>query len=1011
MTPLDETLRGLGADLASFHHFDADEPVLLPYATLLAARNAGDQDLRALHGVYEWQKSPLMFLVNADDVRGDSARLHRIRRLVAMRGDAPYLGVVAPGRLDVYSIALDGKPLAEARVDTGVPRGQEHVTFAQLANLRPGLPTTSRNWIAPVVLKLLGSAIDSLKSTGRVSDADAVSLVGRALFTRFLGDRDLLPQSPTDQDDGAARLFDSAEAASATSAWLDETFNGDFLPLSDGLFSKLPPAAFAVLGDVLRRAPGGQLALGWQERWDNLDFAHIPVGVLSQAYEHYLRRHARDRQRKEGGYYTPRPIADLMVRGALHALEQDRPPGSGPVRVLDPAAGAGVFLLTAFRQLVARRWRQDGARPNTRVLREILYSQLVGFDINEAALRFAALGLYLISIELDPHPEPVQKLRFANLRGRVLHKVGSEDGADARGLGSLGPDVGDEHAGQYDIVVGNPPWASATKLPCWRLVEEKVATIARDRLPSGSPPPPIPNEVLDLPFVWRAMEWCKPGGQIAFALHARVLFQQGDGMPDARRALFNALDVVGVVNGVELRQTKVWPEISAPFCLLYARNRVPGPGAGFRFVSPRLEASLNNSGQMRIDADNGVIVTTEQVSNQPEILKVLFRGGDADLILYERIRERGFPPLSAYWSTGSGTDQLGRCGNGYQRLRKSSRIAKNGDGLPGMPANFLKKLPDFDLNAVPGLLVDTGNLQKFRGDRVHFRRARDLYRAPLLIVHKSPPASRSRIRIVVAEEDVAFNQTYYGYSAARHADGRLIVRYFGLILSSKLALWLALITSGEFGFEREAIEKSTIDGIPVPDPERLSSVERRRIDALFDRVAEGGTQKAWEAVDSWAAEIYGLRDRDVQTISDTLKYNLPFAENRRRAQSSPSAAEIARFCDTLAEELAPWGARFGASIVAEPEVASVAAPWRGIRITRKANKIPEGQSVAGKGWFEVLRLADQLAATEVTFPGTDGDSLWLGRLDQARYWTETQARQVARRLVWHHIDFLSGRAS
>ena len=46
------------------------------------------------------------------------------------------------------------------------------------------------------------------------------------------------------------------------------------------------------------------------------------------------------------------------------------------------------------------------------MLRRILYKQMVGFDINEAALRFSALGLYLLLIELDPDPRPVDKLRF-----------------------------------------------------------------------------------------------------------------------------------------------------------------------------------------------------------------------------------------------------------------------------------------------------------------------------------------------------------------------------------------------------------------------------------------------------------------------------------------------------------------------------------------------------------------------------------------------------------------------
>ena len=84
-----------------------------------------------------------------------------------------------------------------------------------------------------------------------------------------------------------------------------------------------------------------------------------------------------------------------------------------------------------------------------------------------------------------------------------------------------------------------------------------------------------PRSGLRLPFVWRAMEWAKPDGQISFALHARLLFAQGDGMPAARQALFEALDVTSVVNGTELRQTKVWPHILAPFCILFGTNRNP----------------------------------------------------------------------------------------------------------------------------------------------------------------------------------------------------------------------------------------------------------------------------------------------------------------------------------------------------------------------------------------------------------------------------------------------------
>lgn len=999
ITDLAAELRRFGADEASLHLLDVDGPNLLPYATLLTARDSSDGDLQAVAGVYEWQGAPLIFLVAASELGDGEARLQRIRRLLAMRGDAPYLGVVGAGRLDVYHIGLDDRRPIQARVDVGVAEGQEIATLAHLANARPGVPTGQRQWISQVVLKLLSHSIDTLKSACAVEDDDAISLVGRALFTRFLGDRHLLGSLGVDAY-SAATLFDDAARAAATSDWLDTTFNGDFLPTSPGIWSNLPDQAYKVLGDILRRAPDGQLHLGWAERWDHLDFAHIPVGVLSQAYEHYLHRHAPQKQRSEGGYYTPRLIADLMVRGGLGAV--GRGGSAHSARVLDPAAGAGVFLLTAFRQLVAERWRAEGRRPDTEALRQILYDQITGFDINEAALRFAALGLYLISIELDANPEPVRKLRFENLRGCVLLKVGGDDGG--RALGSLGPAVGDEHVGRYDLVIGNPPWASGTRLPGWSEVQAIVRRIAQQRLPSDAPVPPIPNEVLDLPFVWRAMEWAKPMGQVVFALHARLLFQQGDGMQEARRALFAAIEVTGVVNGVELRQTRVWPEIAAPFCILYARNRPPPRGSGFRFVSPRLEVSLNKAGGMRIDATNAELITAAEVAERPEILKLLFKGSRADIQVYDRLRSNAPERLGEYWRRLFGTEAR-YSGNGYQRLKTSSRIRKNGDGLPGVSAGYLHGRRVLTPSTISGSLIDADTLPLFADERIHDPRSANLFDGPLIVAQKAPPAALERIRTAVIPEGAVFNASFYGYSARHHAEADLLVRYLSLLIGSKIALWQVLITSGEFGFERDTIEKATIDGLSVVPLENLSNADRVTLTALFDNV-KTNSPDAWRQVDRWFAELYKLRERDLQIIADTLEFSLPFSQNRRRAQEPATENAVHDFCRVLSKDLAPWAKRFGRPIEVTPAPKLEASPWRGVRIISGVNG-DASRADAHLDWAKFLPLADHFAATEVTFSEAE-DCLWLGRLDQARYWSQSQAHLVAQRLAWERIDVLKG---
>jgi type I restriction-modification system DNA methylase subunit len=1001
MADLAESLREFGADPSALRLLDDDGPDLLPYATLVTARRSSAAVLGIVGGVYEWQNAPLVFLVDADLLDSDD-QLHRIRRLLAMRGDAPYLGVVAPGRLDVYRIALDNQRPGQSRVELDLREGSRQVAFAQLGNKRPRAAISQRNWISNVVLSLLTGSITKLIKSAKIRDEDAISLVGRALFTRFLADRNLLPDKMADTS-VAASLFDNRESAEKTSAWLDFTFNGDLLPLSEGVFDHLAGNAYQILGDVLRRAPDSQLFLGWEEKWDNLDFAHIPVGVLSQAYELYLRNHAPLRQRREGGYYTPRPIADLIVRASFRALERNGK--SSFAKVLDPAAGAGVFLLTALRELVAERWKYDGVRPTTRILRAILYQQIVGFDINEAALRFAALGLYLMSIELDPEPKPVDKLRFENLRGTVLRRITSSEETPGSNLGSLGPLVGDEHREKYDIVIGNPPWSSGTKLPDWEIVKSTVGRIAADRgLANQSPP--LPNEGLDLPFVWRAMEWAKPDGQIAFALHARLLFQQGDGMIEARRSLFDAIDVTSVINGAELRQTKVWPEISAPFCIIFATNRPAGPGSGFRLISPRFEGTLNEAGGMRIDALNADIVPARQLAETPDILKILFRGTKADLGLVERIRAQGHLTLEALWREAIGVSDRGLLrgsGNGYQKLRPSSRVRQRGDGLPGVDASYLHGRPEITGPSLRSLIIDYRTLGRFRRDRIHDRRAPELFIGPLAIVHKSPSARFRRIGVAVSDVDVIFNTSFYGYSPVSHPHAAMIARYIALIVGSKFALWMALVTSGEFGFERETIEKATIDRIPVPDFRKFTSIKRAEIMSVFNDLYSGAM--SWDDVDAWVARLYGLGSRDLQVISDTLEFGLPFAENRKKAQATPNWTEIVQFCKTVQKELSPWSERFGNPIFVRPVQADGLSPWYGIKLYTE----DFGDILPTSEWDGLLRAADEAAASEILVQIGNGELL-IGRLAQRRYWSNTQARLLAQRIIWSHLDVLKGHA-
>jgi hypothetical protein len=243
-------------------------------------------------------------------------------------------------------------------------------------------------------------------------------------------------------------------------------------------------------------------------------------------------------------------------------------------------------------------------------------------------------------------------------------------------------------------------------------------------------------------------------------------------------------------------------------------------------------------------------VRTLDVLTKPYLLKALYRGSIEDLGILERILGDQTKTLSSYWATrsskpdivaGSSTNALHRSGNGYQLQRPSSRRRKvNGElaNETGVDASYLHGLPEITIEASRQTSIDTTGLPEFLIPRIHDRRPRELFEGPLLIVKKSPEAGTTRLRFAICSQDAVFNETFYGYSASQMIDGIDMVRYLTLVLGSQTAMWLALMLSGEFGVEREVIEKKTIDGIPFPPFERMTKEQRAEAGELFGRLAE-----------------------------------------------------------------------------------------------------------------------------------------------------------------------------
>jgi len=104
---------------------------------------------------------------------------------------------------------------------------------------------------------------------------------------------------------------------------------------------------------------------------------------LGKYYESILDREVR---REQGIYYTPPLIVDYMVENSLGALLKDKTPEeAAKIKIVDPACGAGVFLLGAYQFLL--NWHKKHFGKLTLKQRyKILTDNIFGVDIDPLAV-------------------------------------------------------------------------------------------------------------------------------------------------------------------------------------------------------------------------------------------------------------------------------------------------------------------------------------------------------------------------------------------------------------------------------------------------------------------------------------------------------------------------------------------------------------------------------------------------------------------------------------------------
>ena len=260
------------------------------------------------------------------------------------------------------------------------------------------------------------------------------------------------------------------------------------------LYAADPPSADEAVDDFCdlvideRVLPAILAALTSADR--HYDLAIIPTEMLAEVMQQYLARTVRrsaahqaiivdthDTTQSGGTTVPPAPAIGYLVKSSLAAARTRRSRREIlPLRVLDPACGAGNVLLAAYRDLLGH---YRGGTPGPEERREILTDSLYGLDVSRHAVAVTRMLLFFRLAEtLDKKTVPGDFFSFSEEIFRDLKNT------IRCGNALIGPDIvrdeswmfcpaRDRHtlhpfswqqgfpeifaAGGFDAVITNPP--------------------------------------------------------------------------------------------------------------------------------------------------------------------------------------------------------------------------------------------------------------------------------------------------------------------------------------------------------------------------------------------------------------------------------------------------------------------------------------------------------------------------------------------------------------------------
>lgn len=883
------------------------------------------------------------------------------------------------------------------------------------------------------------------------------SLIGRAIFVRYLEDREiLLPayfEKVASKEDRWEQILADTPSAPAldprfaelrflrvlrdkafTYAIFDALaldFNGDIFPIDEQERDQILQAHLDKLRDFLIGNPSDQEDLFFFA----YRFDVVPIELISTIYEEFYNERT-GKGKNQGSHYTPPSLVEFVLAQALTPAVLAKEP-----RIIDPACGSGIFLVESYRRMVRYiSAQQDGKRISRTQLRRLLRDKIAGIDINEEAVRVAAFSLYLAFLHYQEPREINEERRLPYLQWV------SNDERHQRERTMPGADYFDVllHANSFEVVdnkhpirvtqrfgqacasvvVGNPPWGNPKTTDTVGLEATKAAKTWCDPKKGR----PLGGNELSQAFIHLTSALLKEGGRAGLLVSSGVLFKHHKKSREFRQVWLRSFQLEHVVNFAHVRRVffsgkqRSSQGVSPFISVICEKNSNVPAGHRFQYWSAKRTAVVENIHAVMLTRGDMNWLSQEDCLDYEKLWKIYWWGGYRDENLIRSLER--FPVLRDLPKHYRGIEYSS--GRGFDESKRTypADWLKNYAELPTRKLRSYGAISSNSLVPVPANVARRGLEHIYHGRRLLV--ARGIRRG-------------GRITARFETKRYCFRNSIHGmrFQGLERWQEAVITAVFW----SSLARYYFFLTSGSWGLWHDEIHLDNVEKIPIRFPEdtglrdrivcvveELQKLDLDHLELVLNETAEDRRLKELEQeLDDAVFDLYQLNiaERDLVRELCTVGLDLFY-----RNQNSDAVAEVAlpdQSIGTLAEVssassglpaylrvfLESWRRELGADgelvwrVLSPPS----RAPLLAVSFSRDNNRPPLSND--NDDWRRVLdklrgdsqlQSAGSRVFVDTFFRHVGQQELLFVKRNEKRFWSRTAAREDAGSTLTHLMN-------